>query len=243
MVNLVGLVIAIVVIVGLGGAGAYVIWLKTRPKKMWWKANVYQLAEGVRPPVRDKHGKIVSDLKLSDLRPYARDTIEKLDKGVGMVMYKLSRLGKTVPPVTNDVVDYWGEKDKEVAVLIDGETCTILKKGYDRLAGIIFNPMPHDRINMIAGEIQLRKERLRNEKDILQAITPWIVTGIAMLGLVAIVYFAVDGFITISENLKDSNKYMATQQEKLTRMWISATGKPPLDDREITEEQPPDIEE
>jgi hypothetical protein len=56
----------------------------------------------------------------------------------------------------------------------------------------------------------IRKDRLQKEKDILQAITPWIVTGICMLGLVAIAYVQINGFIEISDNLKVASEQMAS---------------------------------
>jgi len=239
MVNILGIIIVTVIVAVIGGGGFWLLWILTRPKKQTWKARVYQLGEGIKPPIKDKDGKIISDIKLSDLKPYTKDILQKTERAHGIVLYKLSKLNKTTPPVTNDAVEYWGEHEKEVAVLIDGETCTILKKGYDRTAGIIFNPMPHDRINMITGETTLRKERLRKEKDILQAITPWIVTGIAMMGLVAMIYIAVDGFITISENIAEAQEQSAEIQLQTSR--ILAGGKLP-GEKEVKEEEPPSVE-
>ena len=201
-VNFIGIIVVTIIVIGIGGGGFALLWKLTRPPKMNWKARVYQLGEGVKPPIKGRDGKIVSDVKLCDLRPYTIDIIEKIEKAPGITIYRLVKLNKTVPAVTNDCVDYWGEKNKEVTVLIDGESCTLLKKGYDVAAGVVFSPMPYERTTMIKSEMAIRKDRLRKEKDILQAITPWIVAGICMLGLCSIAWIMVDGNIEISENNK-----------------------------------------
>lgn len=186
-----------------GGGIGYFLYLKTRPKKETWTAEVYQLGEGIRDPTI-KDGKVISELRLNDLRPYAQDTLEKVEKENGITLYRLQKLNKTTPAVTGDVVDYWGEGKKKVTVLMHKGGCTLLKKGYEKKSGeIIFNPLPHSRINIIKGEMSIRKDRLQKEKDILVAITPWVIAGICMLGLIAIAYVEIEGFIKISENIKD----------------------------------------
>lgn len=201
--GILGIVIATALITIVGGGIGYFLYLKTRPKKETWIAEVYQIGEGIREPKLNKKGEPITPIKLNDLRPYALDTLEKIDKEPGITIYRLQKLNKTTPAVTGDVVDYWGEGKKKVVVLLHKGGCTLLKKGYDNSSGeIIFNPLPHSRINIIKEEMAIRKDRLHKEKDILQAITPWIIAGICMLGLVALAYVMIEGFITISENIQ-----------------------------------------
>ena len=61
-------VTAAVTIIG-GGLG-YFLYLRTRPKKETWSARIYQLGEGVREPRINKEGKIISNLRLNDLRKW-----------------------------------------------------------------------------------------------------------------------------------------------------------------------------
>lgn len=240
MPNILGVVIATFIVIMVGGGGFYLLWLMTRPKKMVWNAEVYQLAEGVKPPIRDRTGKVISNYLLSDIRPYTKDKIEKIDKQPGITIYRLIKLNKTVPAVTNDAVDYWGEKDKRVKVLIHEDSCTILTKGYDRRTGtLVFRPLPHDRINMIKGEMAIRKERLRKEKDILQAITPWIVAGICMLGLVAISYFLGDAYVEINDKMIESQERVSANAVQAATIIANAMqGKVP-NVQDIQKEQPP----
>lgn len=222
MVN-VGLVFLIgASITALGGGGFYLLWLITRPKKMSWKANVYQLAEGVKPPRVDKYGKVTSDIKLSDLRPYTEDTLVREEKSTGDVVFSLVKLGKATPAVTSDCVEYWGDKRRIVSVLLDGDSCTLLKSGYNREAGKVFEPIAHDRVNLIKSELLLVKERTKDKKDILEAITPWIVVGISMLSLVAISYFIVQGFIEISEHIEKGSSDLASAQVKSAEIYRDA---------------------
>jgi len=184
-------------------AVGYFIWLKTRPKKETWHARIYVMSEGVKRNIlKDKKGNIISDIKLNDLKPYGKDVLEKIDKAPGITLYRLQKLNKTTPEVTNDCVDYWGKDNREVSVLYHNDTCTLLGKGYDTDSGkVIFKPMPHSRINMMKGEMAIRKDRLRKEKDILQAISPWIVGAMVILGCISIAYIMISGFIEISDNL------------------------------------------
>jgi len=240
MVNVIGIVIVTLIVSGLGGAGAYLIWRYTRPPKITWKAKVYQLGEGIKPPIKDAKGEIISDLQLSDLRPYTVDVLEKIEKDPGITVYRLIKLNKVTPAVTNDCVDYWGDKNKEVSILLDKGSCTLLKKGYDRTSGVVFNPLSHSRINMIKGEMAIRKDRLRKEKDILQAITPWIVAGICMMGLVAIMYIGGNAAITMSENNKEAIQIQTEGNiEAASIMRAAITGKSTIEEEEPKEKPPP----
>ena len=175
MVNVVGLMVAVFIVVAMGGGIGYFLWIKSRPKKESWIAKVYQLGEGIRPPQLNDKGEIVSDLKLQDLRPYRTDTLEKVEKGTGITVYRLVTMNKVTPAVTSDVVEYWGEGKREVSILLHEDGCTLLKKGYDKVTGeAIFNPLSHSRINLIKGETAIRKDRLQKEKDIHKAIHLYI---------------------------------------------------------------------
>lgn len=236
-----GLVITISAVVILGGGGFYIVWLMTRPPKMTWSARVYQLGSGVKPVLKDEKGNILSNIKLSDLKPYCKDVLERIERAKGITIYRLVMLNKVTPAVTQDNVDYWGQKDKEVSVLIEGDTCTILKKGYDRDASLVFSPMPHDRSNMIREEMAIADERTKKPKDILEAITPWIVTGICILGLIAIAYFLGQGWVEASKNIADGQKYSSDQLVVAAKIYSNALGKPVLEQNGIKQEVPPSI--
>jgi hypothetical protein len=221
------------VITLVGGGMGYLLWLKTRPKKETWFAKVYQLSDGVRP-ARTSDGTIVGDLKLQDLRAYTQDVLEKVEKEKGIVVYRLQGLNKATPAVEGDVVENWGNGRREVSVLLHKGGCTLLKKGYDKQSGeAIFDPLPHSRINMIKSEMATRKDRLQKEKDILQAITPWIVTGICMLGLVAIAYVQINGFIEVSDNNLEAAKHMDSAADKYLQVENLKYGIPTTRAKEI----------
>ena len=160
--------ILILVIMGvtvIGGGGAFILWWWTQPKKQSWNAKVWQLSEGIRPPIRDNKGNIISELKKKDMKPLGLDILQRTDISPGVTRFELLKMGKPTPAVTNDVVDYWGPKSKEVNCLLNGDSVTLLKKGYDAQSGeILFDPMPYDRKMMLATEMTMRKERLENKK-------------------------------------------------------------------------------
>jgi len=188
--------------------GGFWFWfLLIRKKKQIWIANVYQLGEGIKPPVRNK-GETIANYRLCDLREYTKDIIhKKIDKS-GAEYYMLKKLGKSVPQVTADCVQVWGPKEKIVNVLIHEGTCTLLKNSYERKLGEqLFIPMPHSRTNMIKMEVRDRKERMDEKAGVAQHIATWIVTGLWILGMICIVYFFMNGFVKVSDNL------LATQRD------------------------------
>jgi len=239
-----GIVCLVVLILG-GGAGFW-IWIITRPKKITWPCQIYQLGEGVKPPLRmkGKNGKwhIIRDYQESELVSYTKDVIEKVDKKNGATFYWLQKMKKAVPVVTADCVEKWGN-EKLVKVLLDGDTCTLLKGVYDRkLAKIIFNPLPHDRINMIKTEISEREARINDIRDILTSITPFITLGITMLALVSIVYFEVQGAVKIAELNNQGMEQISKSLYKLDSDLIaSGLIEAKSDGQEVKKEQPPVI--
>jgi hypothetical protein len=215
MVSILGIVVVTFSVLVVGCILGYVIWLKTRPVKETWDAEIYQLSEGVRPPKIDAKGNVISDLKLQDLRPYARDVLEKVEKAHGIVVYRLQKLNRTTPAVENDVVEYWGQGSKKVSVLYQRSGLTLMKKGYDKATGeMIFDPLPYSRINLIKNEMAIRKDRLQKEKDILEAISPWIVAGICMLGLVAIAYTLIQGWVELADKTVEIERVRTENLEK-----------------------------
>ena len=135
-----------------------------------------------------------------------------------MTVYRLKKLNIPTPAVDEaNVVEYWGKDKKEVSVVLYKGSATLLTKGYDKEgATLIFNPLPHSRINILKSEMAIKKDRLSKEKDILQAITPWIVAGICMLGLISITYVMIDGFIEVSENIKEGLGTLNAMDERFT---------------------------
>ena len=221
--GLLGIIVISVIVAVVGGGGGYLIWLFTRPKKETWVAKVYQLGKGVREPIKDNKGNIISNLKVQDLIPFAKDILFKIDKEHGTTYYELQKLKKTTPAPEDGTVDYWGKGKKEVLVLFQKDGCTLLKKGYDKTTGeVIFDPLPHSRVNIIKGEMGLRKDRLHTSKDILTAITPWIIAGICIVGLIGISYIQSEAYIKVSENLKtvmeESNKQFAEFEEQQAKI-------------------------
>ena len=83
MVNLFAIVAGSAIVFITGGVIGYLIWLKTRPKKATWIAKVYQLGEGIRPPLKNKEGKVISDIKLQDLRFLGYDVLDKIEQDHG----------------------------------------------------------------------------------------------------------------------------------------------------------------
>jgi hypothetical protein len=242
MVEYMGLIITVVIVLGLGGGGGYLLWLMTRPPKMTWTAYCYQKGDGIKPQPKDDKGNFIpslSDIKLSDLKPFCKDVLERIEKAKGMTIYRLQMLNKVTPAVTQDVVHYWGPKEKIVHVLIDGDTCTLLKNGYSNSAGVIFTPMPHDRSNMIREEMAIVEERLKKPKDILEAIMPMITIAICMVGLVALAYITGNSNIEVSKNIENGQIQAGDSLVEAAKIYSQALGVPIVPDNKLKKEEPP----
>ena len=205
-VNLLMLVAVTVGVILVGSAIGYVLFLKTRPKKETWDAKVYQLSQGARMVKTDKDGKIISKVNLNDLIPYSEDVLEKVEREPGITIFRLQRLNIVTPSITGKEVEFWGKGKRVVHVVVKEGVATLLTNGYDQDTGNrIFQPLPFSRTNMIVSQMAVRKDRLKPTKDILTAITPWIVSIVCMIGLISIAYIEIDGLIKISESLETAS--------------------------------------
>ena len=209
----------------LGSGIGYFIWLITRPKKMTWTAYVWQLGEGIKNKEIDSEGGEISSVRLKDLRPYIKDILEKTEPEPGYTIYKLKRLNKSCPAPTGETVDLWGDKQKIVNVLYAKDGCTLLKKGYDMAGEQIFQPLSYETTNMIQHEVIIKKGRLMKERDILQSITPWIVTAISVLGLIAVSYLLTQSWLEINEEVTTAQKYQADKYLEASQVFIEVLGE------------------
>lgn len=234
------ILVVVIVIVLIGGGLAAWFFLGSRTPKLHWKAQIYQLGDGfIDIKKRSKEGQV--HYKLSDLKPYTTDVILKIDKKDGATHYWLQKLKKPTPVVTADCVEVWGQKNKVVRVLLEQDSCTLLKSGYDRKLGtMIFRPMDHDRINMIKTELSERNDRIENTRDILTQITPFVVAGICMIALVIIAYFNAQAGIKIGEYNVQINKESIAAQQSVAAMYVKGINcqLEPEEDR-IKQEEPP----
>ena len=179
-------------------AVGYAAYLKFRPKKETWKARIYWHIPGEAP------------------RPYKTDTIEKVEKAPGITVYRLQGMKKPLPAITGSVSENWG-KFKLVNVLTDGNTCTLLEKKYKVEKPILkndedkasyaefkFNPIPFDRQNLMKSEVAMHTSRLKDDKNVLQTITTFVTVAVLIFGLVAIAYFMGNTFVSVSNNIKET---------------------------------------
>ena len=237
------LVVIILVVVVLGGGVMILLFMGSKKNKQVWRAKVYQLGDGVVKVSRKKKSGERVGYCLSELKPYTVDQVIKIDKKDGATHYWLTKLQKPTPVVTADCVEVFGQNEKEVKVLLEEDSCTLLKMGYDRKLGeMIFRPMDHDRINMIKTELSERNARIENTKDVLAAITPFVVAGIAMIGLVCIAYFVSQAGIKIAEFNNNMNLDSIKAQKDIASMYIQGINdklKDPQFDREIIKEEAP----
>jgi len=234
--NVALLLFVILGILILGGGGTFLVFWLNRPRRQTWNARVWQLGEGVRPPIKNSKGQIISDIKKQDLKPFMQDILQKKDIAPGVTRYELVKMGKPTPAVTNDVVDYWGPKNKWIDCLILNDSITLLRKGYDKESGeVLFDPLTYDRKMMLSTEMTMRKDRLEEKKGLLEKLALYITIVVLILGMVAVSYFQGDSAIKVSENNLEAAKLYQTK-------WPNANGNNPVDDRPIKQEQPPLID-
>lgn len=187
----------------IGGGLAYLLYIQSRPKKEIWNARIYKVGRG------EIHK--ASRLKAKDLVPFGKDLLEKVEKDNGMIIYRLQKLNKTTPAVQADLEERWGEKNKYVDVLYDGVSCTLLRKTFED-SEKVFEPVDYATMNMIQHELTVKKDRLKKEKDVLTAITPWVIAGICMMGLVGLTYFNIQGFVQVGNQLNEMSRTISSAQ-------------------------------
>lgn len=205
--NILVVIAVVVVVLGLGGGGMAWLYFATRPKKVSWVGEIYRCSESTFK---------CGGAELSKLNFVGVDVLEKVEHESGKTIYRLVGLNRTTPSPSDDTILKMPDGKERVRVLLDGENATLLKSGYDVGRGLeVFNPVPYDRINLIQNNIQVKKDRLRKEKDILTAITPWIVIGISMLGFVAMSYFMAGGYVKASDAMLEMDKNRLAHESQM----------------------------
>lgn len=226
-----GLALTLFLVLVIGSGVGYFFWLLTRPKKMTWIAYIYQLGEGIKSKEVDLQGDDVTNIKLKDLKPYIKDVLERIEPEPGYTIYRLRRLNKTCPAPSGDTIENWGDKQRHVNVLLHKDGCTLLKKGYDMAGDQIFHPLSYETTNMIQHEVILKKSRLIKERDILQSITPWIVTAISIIGLIAVSYLLTQSWLEINQQVTEAQKYQADTYYAAAMVYADVLGEMNMENR------------
>jgi len=227
MVNIIGLMLATLGTVGVASIVGYIIWVKTRAKKMSWKAFVFQLSDAVYPPTLGRKGEVVSDLDLSDLKAFGTDTLVREDLDKGITVYRLSTLNKSTGDVTPDAVWNLPGVGKCVNVLYHGDSCTLLKGAYARKTGkMIWNPMPYDRTNALKNDIAIRKARIGKKKDVLAQLLPYVAIVVGIFGIIGLAYIAGDSFVKMSKEATKQAELLSEGEKHIADRLASIYGKP-----------------
>jgi len=78
------------------------------------------------------------------------------------------------------------------------------------------------KVRGIKTEIIERHNRLKDDKDLLAAVTPWIVAGIIIVGLIAVSWITTEGYIKIANSnrgaAEDNRIAMESAQSTLTEV-------------------------
>lgn len=197
-----------------GGSIGYFIWLQLRPKKETWVAEIWGVSDTFQGYPRDEQGRIIQKIRLKDMVMLGLDTLEKVTKK-GQTIYRLQKIKRTTPPVETGTTYRRGNKVC-VQILKFGETYTLFKRGYSEDIGkAVIKPLPYSTINQIETNIIEKESRNEKDKTVWEAVTPFIVTGIMAMSLVACAYFMGGAFIKISKSFQQSMNEVA---DKMTKM-------------------------
>lgn len=215
MVNVLSIFLTVLIVSGLGGGLAYIVWLKTRRPKETYRARVYQLSGAVRTWKKENGA-----LRLEDLKEYRTDTIDKITQGK-QVVYRLQGLNLPVPYIESRLAERWGN-ERWVSVLVNNGQATLLDKGFDIESGkALFRPIPVDDTNLIIQQSQMRKDRNRESKGLLQSVMPWIGFGIIIMGTIAIVAIVVGGLKDINEKNTAALERTNAIMEETSKQWLN----------------------
>lgn len=193
----------------------FFIWWKTKRNKLSWRAEIYTLQSGIMPPITDRKGNIVSDFKLKGLKFLAHDYVDKIETKENGDVYKLRGADLAVMGLPTNCEERIPLQDNpkklinRVRVLIVEHSATFLNMGYDEKAGVVFQPMEADRMNMVVTQIALRKERLYATKSLLEKILPWIVVGILVFGMLGVSWLHGKATYDIAEVNKEASMVSA----------------------------------
>lgn len=203
------------------GGGLWFYFYVLNKKNPTWKALVYQLSDSKYPrqlaidtdgkPLLNKDGKqqFLGE-EINRLEFYMVDTlikgrIQKSDTtGEDLTVYKLKVLNRTTPMPTADYIENIPKFGRCVRVLLQGDSCTLLRNGYDsKLNANFFNPMSYDRTNGFRNDAIVHLSRTQDKKNWLIALA---IIGMIFicLSMVAVGYFMSKAYTGGMEELTKS---------------------------------------
>jgi hypothetical protein len=231
-----GLIFGTIVLFGIGMAGFYWFYLATRQKKVTYVARIWETS-GELNPLRNKEGIVIDPIKLKVMKPYDMDVIEKVDLEYKNTIYRLIKHNRPVPEVKAEHITHWGKDKRVVDVLKDGDNFTLLRKGCRTIESTneseeVFQPIDYDLSNMLLNQFAIKMDRRKKEKDALVAITPWIVVGICMVGMVISSYLLAQGWVRSSESQElsaemnsEASKHISNNLVEVARVVKSQTSQ------------------
>ena len=175
----------VVLVVLVSAVGIFLVFneviLKKKNKSSLYLAEIY----GLRPGVHSKGG-----IEFRDLVYLKEDKLRKVEYP-DKTVYELLGSGKTTPAVEVDSMDKVtrnGKIVRRVRVLVEGDSCTLLKASYSKKAGdMMFKPVPYDTMTSISNDMYVKGRRYKTKADIWAKITPIISILLSIITVIAVV--------------------------------------------------------
>ena len=195
----------------------YFIWVKTRGKKLSWVAFIWQESDAKFSVFKKKEGILNAEIsveegakKLSRLQLYARDVLIRDERSKGNVIFRLVSLNKTVGEPTPDTITVMPNVGKVVNVMYKGDTCTLLRNGYDSESGEkIWQPLPYDRYNALKNDMGIQLERVQQRKDLLAQLLPYVAIVIAFMAIIGLGYMAGSSQVKVAKENRVAAEMLA----------------------------------
>jgi len=184
--SMIGTIIAGVILFGAMGA-AYFIFLKSRPKKITWDAKIFERSGSMENYVT-KDGKKMDAIPTESIRLIGTDIIEKVDMGKGLSPYRLQKYNAPIPEILAKHTQILPNGRKEVWVLKDGESFSLMTPGVDQESRMVFRAADYDLSNMMLNQYHIKMSRLAHKKDTAKALMSLIGIIIVCAALVACAY-------------------------------------------------------
>lgn len=200
----VGSVIVGIILFGVMGI-AYFIFIKSRPKKVTWNARIFERSGSMEDYVT-KDGKVIDAIPTESLRLIGTDIVEKVDMGKGLSPYRLQKYNAPLPEILAKHTHILPSGQREVWVIKDGESFSLLTPGVDKSSRMVFRAADYDLSNMMLNQYHIKLNRLAHKKDTAKALMSLIGIIIVCAALVACAYSIGGAWTESLENQKEIAK-------------------------------------
>lgn len=204
----------------------YWFYIKSRPKKETYHAEIYEEV-GKVSPLFDNDGKQVDCIPINSLKLVSIDVIDKIEVGKGLSPYRLVKANESISEIRGEHLTNMPDGKRKVHVLKKGVSYTLMTYGTDPVGRLVFRPLPYSVSTMLLHNYHLKKTRNQDTKDHVKMLLALAMVITVMFGMIGMAYFLGQAWMKSAEQINLMNKDNIAAEKARIAFYQSTYGSVP----------------